>query len=83
MDTKEIYKILDRYIRLNHNSVAEFGRKNEIGTRSKTHDFLYTLKNCNSKNSFNRICRLMEKLGFRVAVLDKNGNEIIIDNHFF
>ena len=44
-DTKVVYEILDRHIRLNYNSRAEFGR--EVGmVRQNVNEFMCILKKC-------------------------------------
>ena len=44
-DTKVVYEILDKHIRLNYNSRAEFGR--EVGMlRQNVNEFLCIIKKC-------------------------------------
>lgn len=74
MDTKKIWKILDRERRLNYNSKAELGR-----SKSAFENYMKTLKECNERNAFNKICSVLEALGKRIIVVDENGNEIILD----
>ena len=67
MDTKKVYEILDKDIRLNYNSRAEFGRKVRM-SRQVIHAFMTTLKNNNSGNSFNKITRVLEKAGYKIEI---------------
>lgn len=78
MDTKKIWKLLDKERRLNYNSKADFGRKLGMSTQGLI-DFMKVLENCKQKNSFNKICSVLEALGKRIIVVDENGNEIILD----
>ena len=78
MNTKHIWKILDRDRRLNFNSKAEFARKIGLSPQGLT-DFMNVLKSCKEKNSFNKICFVLEKLGIRRVLLNKNGDEINLD----
>ena len=65
--TKDVYEILDKHIRLNYNSRAEFGRK--VGmTRQAVKVFMDILKNNNSGNSFNKISRVLEKAGYKIEI---------------
>ena len=67
MNTESVYKILDKDIRLNYNSRAEFGRK--VGmTRQAVKVFMDILKNNNSGNSFNKISRVLEKAGYEIEI---------------
>ena len=78
MDTKKIWKILDRERRLNYNTKAELGRK--LGrSKSAFENYMKTLKECNERNAFNKICSVLEALGKRIIVVDENGNEIILN----
>ena len=66
-DTKVVYEILDRHIRLIYNSRAEFGR--EVGmARQAVKVFMDILKNNNSGNSFNKISRVLEKAGYKIEI---------------
>ena len=66
-DTKVVYEILDRHIRLNYNSRAEFGR--EVGmVRQNLKLFMDILKSNNSGNSFNKISRVLEKAGYKIEI---------------
>ena len=67
MNTESVYKLLDKDIRLNYNSRAEFGRK--VGmTRQAVKVFMDILKNNNSGNSFNKISRVLEKAGYKIEI---------------
>nr|DAI26525.1 MAG TPA: hypothetical protein [Caudoviricetes sp.] len=67
MNTKEVFEILDRDIRLNYNSRAEFGRK--VGmTRQGVKVFMSILEKNNSGNSFNKISRILEKSGYKIEI---------------
>ena len=66
-DTKVVYEILDRHIRLNYNSRAEFGR--EVGmVRQNVNEFMCILKKCRPGNSFNKISRILEKAGYKIEI---------------
>ena len=67
MNTKTIFSILDRDIRLNYNSRAEFGRKVGL-TRQSVNNFMDVLEKCNSGNSFNKISNILEKAGYRIEI---------------
>lgn len=65
--TKDVYEILDKHIRLNYNSRAEFGRK--VGmVRQNLKLFMDILKSNNSGNSFNKISRVLEKAGYKIEI---------------
>ena len=65
--TKDVYEILDKHIRLNYNSRAEFGRK--VGmVRQNLKLFMDILKSNNSGNSFNKISRILEKAGYKIEI---------------
>ena len=65
--TKDVYEILDKHIRLNYNSRAEFGRK--VGmVRQNLKLFMDILKSNNSGNSFNKISRVIEKAGYKIEI---------------
>ena len=65
--TKDVYEILDKHMRLNYNSRAEFGRK--VGmVRQNLKLFMDILKSNNSGNSFNKISRVLEKAGYKIEI---------------
>ena len=65
--TKDVYEILDKHIRLNYNSRAEFGRK--VGmVRQNLKLFMDILKSNNSGNSFNKISRVIEKAAYKIEI---------------
>ncbi len=78
MNTKKIYKILDRHRRINYNSKAEYGRSLGLD-RKKITNFLNNLNTSVNRMHFNRVCKIVEQSGFRIVVLDKDDKEIIID----
>ena len=66
-DTKVVYEILDKHIRLNYNSRAEFGR--EVGmVRQNVNEFMCILKKCRPGHSFNKISRVLEKAGYKIEI---------------
>ena len=65
--TKDVYEILDKHIRLNYNSRAEFGRK-VVMVRQNLKLFMDILKSNNSGNSFNKISRVLEKAGYKIEI---------------
>ena len=67
MNTKLVYRILDKDIRLNYNSRAEFGRK--VGmNRQGVQVFLKILEKNSSGNSFNKISRILKKAGYKIEI---------------
>ena len=65
--TKDVYEILDKHIRLNYNSRAEFGRN--VGmVRQNLKLFMDILKSNNSGNSFNKISIVLEKAGYKIEI---------------
>ena len=70
MNTLRIFETLDRDIRLNYNSKAEFGRKVNL-TRQKVCNFLKTLERNYKGNDFNKTCSILEKAGYEITITKK------------
>lgn len=70
MNTRKVFDILDRDIRLNYNSKAEFARKVEIPKQS-LNTFLKCLELSKERNIFNRTCKILEKAGYEIKIIRK------------
>lgn len=67
MDSLKIYEKLDKDIRLNYNSKAEFAKKIGI-SKQRLSDFLLRLQSNKKNSSINNLFRILEKAGYQITI---------------
>lgn len=67
MNTIEIFNILDKDIRMNYKSKAEFASKVGV-TRQRLKQIFYMLEANKKGNSFNLIAKLLEDAGYQINI---------------
>lgn len=67
MDSLKIYEKLDKDIRLNYNSKAEFAKKIGI-SKQRLSDFLPRLQSNKKNSSINNLFRILEKAGYQITI---------------
>lgn len=70
MDTLKIFKVLDKDVRLNYKSKAQFAEKLGV-TRQRLNQIFYMLEANKKGNSFNLIADLLEKAGYEIKIIKK------------
>lgn len=66
MDAKKIFEKLDKDIRLNYKSKAEFARKVGV-SRQRLSNILTNLKK-NKRNTLNTTFEILEKAGYQITI---------------
>lgn len=70
MDSKKLFDILDRDIRLNYDTKSEFAKKAKI-TRQRLNQLLSILKTNRKSSHFNTICKMLENAGYEMIITKK------------
>lgn len=75
MNCKKIYDLLDRERRLNFKNRSELSDKLEFNNKQSFHIFMKRLEINKSNNQFNRICRILDILGYEIIIKKKGEDE--------
>lgn len=71
MNTYKLYKFLDEHRKSKFDKKVKIAEKLDMSRQSYS-NFMQMLEENNPRNSFNKICRILEKLGFEIVIKKKS-----------
>lgn len=71
MNTIKIYELLENEWRMNLKNRSELSNKLEFKHKQNFHIFMKRLKENKANNQFNRICEILNKLGYEITIKKK------------
>lgn len=72
MNTLNIFNLLETEWRMNFKNRSELSNKLNFKYKQNFHIFMKRLKENKKNNQFNRICEILEKLGYEIVIKKKN-----------
>lgn len=71
MNCKEVFKIIDNERRINYKNRSEMSEKIGFTNPQGYHIFMKRLEANKNGSHFNKVCKILEKLGYEIVIKKK------------